>query len=93
MSNSDLKMFRFGKQKGYHDINDTYGIMQEFDASGRHRLVYREFKIASAWVGYCFIAQLDIPNLGMFRGTSEYYGVVLPRVFKITMSITEATGG
>lgn len=85
----EVTAYEFGRIK--LDLNNkTFHILHQFDGNGRHRLVSRSHKLSSAWAGYCFIAQLDIPNVGMFRGTSEYYGDNLPRVFQLIGSITEA---
>lgn len=71
------------------DLNDSIKIVQQFDDNGRHRLILGV--LAGEWAGYQHISVLNIPRVGMFRGTSDYYGVTLPRVFQMILSFTEAT--
>jgi hypothetical protein len=70
------------------DANRTYRIVQEFDGNGSHRLCFGRHR--GEWAGYLRLSELNVPNVGMFRGTSEYYGDVLPRVFQIIVSLTDS---
>lgn len=58
---------------------DGVNVVQEFDDHGNHRFIISTCRhTPSAWTGYQYIAVRS-----NYRGTSEYYGTMLPRLFKI----------
>jgi len=71
------------------DLNDSIKITQEFDGHGNHRLSLGAQ--TSEWVNYHGISELQVGGVGIYRGTSDYYSGVLPRVFQLIMSFTDCT--
>ena len=89
---AEVAQFELGKHTGFLDMNNTYKLWQEFDDFGDHRLCFESRERASEWTSYTGISALDVPKVGMFRGTSDYYKGTLPRVFQITMSLEDSLG-
>lgn len=71
--------FKFSVPPG--DIYLPLFIRQEFDEYGNHRLVCILSEAKGDWVGNGSISTLDVGQVYVFYGTSDYYKGVLPRVF------------
>lgn len=69
------------------DLNRTVEILQEFDPAGMHRLCHYDGNTgltkSSEWKSSRGLARLEIPGLGIFIGTSEYYIGELPNIFQL----------
>lgn len=88
---AEQETHEFCKVKGFFDLNDTHKVTQQFDNHGNHRLVYQE--LTSEWKSYRGIAKLEVPEVGQFVGTSDYYRSELPCIFQLIDSFTNSIKG